>query len=115
MLLKRLAFTLFCTDGDQYQRLLPEIQGTNLSLKILPLLTRLFYISLYYTEKLSESLRLAQSWPSVQAQVFLCFRVLLLRISQQHVTSLWPSVIAETVQVLSQLEHELRRDTEEFR
>lgn len=27
MLLKRLAFTLFCTDGDQYQRLLPEIQG----------------------------------------------------------------------------------------
>lgn len=66
-------------------------------------------------EKLSESLRLAQSWPSVQAQVFLCFRVLLLRTSQQHVTSLWPSVIAEMVQVLSQLEHELRRDTEEFR
>ena len=54
-------------------------------------------------------------WPSVQAQVFLCFRVLLLRTSQQHVTSLWPSVIAETVQVLSQLEHELRRETEEFR
>ena len=26
-LLKRLAFTLFCTDGDQYQRFLPEIQG----------------------------------------------------------------------------------------
>lgn len=66
-------------------------------------------------EKLSESLRLSQSWPSVQAQVFLCFRVLLLKISQQHVTSLWPSVIAETVQVLSQLEHELRRETEEFR
>ena len=28
MLLKRLAFTLFCTDGDQYQRLLPDIQGS---------------------------------------------------------------------------------------
>uniref|UniRef100_A0A0P5JMF4 Dopey-1 n=1 Tax=Daphnia magna TaxID=35525 RepID=A0A0P5JMF4_9CRUS len=92
LFLKRLAFTLFCTDGDQYQRFLPDIQ-----------------------EKLSESLRLAQSWPSVQAQVFLCFRVLLLKTSQQHVTSLWPSVVAETVQVLSQLEHELRRDTEEFR
>ena len=92
MLLKRLAFALFCTDGDQYQRFLPDIQ-----------------------EKLSESLRLGQSWPAVQAQVFLCFRVLLLRTGQQHVTSLWPSVIAETVQVLAQLEHELRRESDEFR
>lgn len=29
LLLKRLAFTLFCTDGDQYQRFLPDIQGSN--------------------------------------------------------------------------------------
>ena len=27
MLLKRLAFALFCTDGDQYQRYIPDIQG----------------------------------------------------------------------------------------
>ena len=27
MLLKRLAFTLFCTEGDQYQKYLPDIQG----------------------------------------------------------------------------------------
>ena len=27
LLLKRMAFTLFCTDGDQYQRFLPDIQG----------------------------------------------------------------------------------------
>ena len=93
-LLKRLAFALYCTDGDQFQRHLPDIQ-----------------------EKLSESLRLAQTWawPSVQAQVFLCFRVLLLRTGPQHVASLWPSVVAELVQVLCQLEHELRRDSEEFR
>ena len=70
---------------------------------------------LILAEKLSESLRLAQPWPTVQAQVFLCFRVLLLRTSHQHVTSLWPSVITETVQVLSQMEHELRRESDEFR
>ena len=58
---------------------------------------------------------MGQSWPSVQAQVFLNFRVLLLRTCHQHVTSLWPSIIAETVQVLAQLEHELRRESEEFR
>lgn len=55
-------------------------------------------------------MRLYQTWPALQAQVFLCFRVLLLRLSHHHVTSLWPSVIAETVQVLSHLEIELRRD-----
>lgn len=27
MLLKRLAFVLFATEGDQYQRYLPDIQG----------------------------------------------------------------------------------------
>ena len=74
-----------------------------------------FRCLLFFAEKLSESLRLAQTWPAVQAQVFLCFRVLLLRTSQLHVTSLWPSVIAETVTVLAQLEHELRRESEEFR
>ncbi len=32
MLLKRLAFTLFCTEGDQYQRYLPDIQGLSFCL-----------------------------------------------------------------------------------
>ena len=113
MLLKRLAFTLFCTEGDQYQKYLPDIQGERHSQ------TSIIYSHLISVEccaeKLSESLRLAQSWPAVQAQAFLCFRVLLLRTSQQHVTSLWPSVITETVTVLAQLEHELRRESEEFR
>ncbi|KAL5009879.1 hypothetical protein ScPMuIL_012184 [Solemya velum] len=72
-MLKRLAFTIFCSEPDQYQKSVPEIQ-----------------------ERLSESLRLPHV-PSVIAQVFLCFRVLLLRISPQHLTSMWPTIITEMV------------------
>ncbi|XP_037079103.1 LOW QUALITY PROTEIN: protein dopey-1-like [Pollicipes pollicipes] len=90
-LLKRLAFVVFCSDEDQYQPHLPEIQ-----------------------EKLAESLRLPQVAPSIQSAVLLCFRVLLLRMSQRHVVSLWPSIITEMVQVFLQMEHQLSMETEEF-
>jgi hypothetical protein len=66
-------------------------------------------------ERLADSLRLPQVVPSVQAQVFLCFRVLLLRMSPQHVTSLWPIIVSEMVQVFLHIEQELSTDTEEFR
>ncbi|ELU14591.1 hypothetical protein CAPTEDRAFT_134195 [Capitella teleta] len=90
-LLKRLSFTVFCSDLDQYQRSMPEIQ-----------------------ERLSDSLRL-QSVPSVQAQVFLCFRVLIMRVSPHHLTSLWPTIITELVQVLLQIEQELSPEMEDSR
>lgn len=35
--------------------------------------------------------------PAVSAQMFLMFRVLLLRISSQHLTSLWPIMVTELV------------------
>ncbi|UYV67369.1 DOPEY1 [Cordylochernes scorpioides] len=89
-LLKRLAFIVFCSELDQYQRYMPDIQ-----------------------EKLSESLRLGQG-TAVQSQVFLCFRVLLLRMSSHHITSLWPVLITELVQVFLQIEHELCTNSEEF-
>uniref|UniRef100_A0A336MVF5 CSON006549 protein n=1 Tax=Culicoides sonorensis TaxID=179676 RepID=A0A336MVF5_CULSO len=91
MLLKRLAFVIFCSEFDQYHKYMPEIQ-----------------------EQLANSLRLPQMVPSVQAAVFLCFRVLLLRLSPDHVTSLWPTIIAEMVQVFLAIEQELMTDTEEF-
>ncbi|XP_059613480.1 protein dopey-1 homolog isoform X2 [Phlebotomus argentipes] len=90
-LLKRLAFVIFCSELDQYHKYMPEIQ-----------------------EQLANSLRLEKVVPSVQAAVFLCFRVLLLRMSPDHVTSLWPIIIAEMVQVLLSIEQELKTDTEEF-
>ena len=51
------------------------------------------------TERLAESLRVPQA-PSVMAQVFLCFRVLILRVSPQHLTSMWPTIITELVSTL---------------
>lgn len=49
-----------------------------------------------FSERLVESLRLPQV-PILHAQVFLFFRVLLLRMSPQHLTSLWPTMITELV------------------
>ncbi|KAM8847355.1 protein DOP1A isoform 1-T1 [Synchiropus picturatus] len=86
MLLKRLAFTIYSSEVDQYQKYLPDIQ-----------------------ERLVESLRLPQV-PILHAQVFLFFRVLLLRMSPQHLTSLWPTMITELVQVFLLMEQELMAD-----
>ncbi|XP_012276640.1 protein dopey-1 homolog isoform X2 [Orussus abietinus] len=90
-LLKRLAFVILCSEMDQYHKYMPTIQ-----------------------ERLADSLRLPQVIPSIQAQVFLCFRVLLLRMSPQHATSLWPVIVSELVQVFLHIEQELSTDTEEF-
>uniref|UniRef100_A0A8C5WDK4 DOP1 leucine zipper like protein A n=1 Tax=Leptobrachium leishanense TaxID=445787 RepID=A0A8C5WDK4_9ANUR len=86
MLLKRLAFAIFSSEIDQYQKFLPDIQ-----------------------ERLVDSLRLPQV-PTLHSQVFLFFRVLLLRMSPQHLTSLWPTMITELVQVCLLMEQELTAD-----
>eukprot|EP00090_Calanus_glacialis_P040879 TRINITY_DN7157_c0_g1_i15.p1 TRINITY_DN7157_c0_g1~~TRINITY_DN7157_c0_g1_i15.p1 ORF type:complete len:885 (-),score=268.55 TRINITY_DN7157_c0_g1_i15:207-2777(-) len=91
LLLKRLAWVIFCSDIDQYQRQMPDI-----------------------TDRLSECLRSVPVFPLVQAAVFLCFRVILLRMSAVHVTFLWPVIITEMVVVFSGLEHELNMETPEF-
>ncbi|XP_042903309.1 protein DOP1A isoform X2 [Parasteatoda tepidariorum] len=89
-LLKRLAFVIFCSEVDQYQKYMPDIQ-----------------------ERLTESLRMSHV-PIVQAHIFLCFRVLLIRMTPHHVTSLWPVIITEMVQVFTQIEYDLCVDSEEF-
>ncbi|KAK2508368.1 hypothetical protein MC885_011605 [Smutsia gigantea] len=73
MLLKRQAFAVFSGELDQYHLYLPLIQ-----------------------ERLTDNLRVGQT-PIVAAQMFLFFRVLLLRISPQHLTSLWPIMVSELV------------------
>ncbi|XP_059824837.1 protein dopey-2 isoform X1 [Hypanus sabinus] len=83
MLLKRQAFAIFSGEVDQYHLYLPLIQ-----------------------ERLTETLRVGMS-PVVTAQMFLAFRVLLTRISPQHLTSLWPIMVTELVQVFIQLEEDL--------
>ena len=113
LLLKRLAFVIFCSDVDQYQKQMPEIQGITVSktCRIDTLITLHFF----FVERLAESLRTIPTSPSVQSAVFLCFRVILIRMSPQHVTSLWPLIITEMVQIFSYLEQELSTDSDEWR
>uniref|UniRef100_A0A3Q2YLX1 DOP1 leucine zipper like protein B n=1 Tax=Hippocampus comes TaxID=109280 RepID=A0A3Q2YLX1_HIPCM len=82
MLLKRQAFAMFSGELDQYHLYLPLIQ------------------------RLTEALRMNPS-PAVSAQIFLMFRVLLLRISCQHLTSLWPIMVTELIRIFARLEKAL--------
>ncbi|XP_041877230.1 protein dopey-2 [Corvus kubaryi] len=88
MLLKRQAFAVFSGEIDQYHLYLPLIQ-----------------------ERLTENLRVGQT-SLVAAQMFLFFRVLLLRISPQHLTSLWPIMVTELIQTFLQLEEDLTEEEE---
>ncbi|VBB30267.1 unnamed protein product [Acanthocheilonema viteae] len=85
--LKRLAFIVLSSELGQYQAQLPDIQ-----------------------ERLSDNLRLSQV-PIVHAQVFLCYRVLLIRQKPQHLVSMWPSMVTELVHVLLQIEQQLSGTT----
>uniref|UniRef100_A0A8D1D2K5 DOP1 leucine zipper like protein B n=2 Tax=Sus scrofa TaxID=9823 RepID=A0A8D1D2K5_PIG len=91
MLLKRQAFAVFSGELDQYHLYLPLIQ-----------------------ERLTDNLRVGQT-SIVAAQMFLFFRVLLLRISPQHLTSLWPIMVSELIQTFIQLEEDLKEDDESLR
>ncbi|XP_060944174.1 protein dopey-2 isoform X2 [Limanda limanda] len=86
MLLKRQAFAMFSGELDQYHPYLPLIQ-----------------------ERLTEALRTNPS-PAVSAQMFLMFRVLLLRISSQHLTCLWPIMVTELIRIFARLEKSLHPD-----
>uniref|UniRef100_A0A8B9GMA1 DOP1 leucine zipper like protein B n=1 Tax=Astyanax mexicanus TaxID=7994 RepID=A0A8B9GMA1_ASTMX len=56
--------------------------------------------------RLTENLRVGQT-PAMAAQMFLMFRVLLLRISPQHLTSLWPIMVTELIRIYARLEKTL--------
>uniref|UniRef100_A0A0N5B8J6 Dopey_N domain-containing protein n=1 Tax=Strongyloides papillosus TaxID=174720 RepID=A0A0N5B8J6_STREA len=81
--LKRLAFVVLSSGMDQYAVNLPDIQ-----------------------ERLSDNLKISQV-PTIHAQVFTCYRVLLIRLKPTNFVSMWPSMITELVQVLLQIENQL--------
>uniref|UniRef100_A0A0K0E6R9 Dopey_N domain-containing protein n=1 Tax=Strongyloides stercoralis TaxID=6248 RepID=A0A0K0E6R9_STRER len=81
--LKRLAFVVLSSGMDQYAVNLPDIQ-----------------------ERLSDNLKISQV-PMIHAQVFTCYRVLLIRLKPTNFVSMWPSMITELVQVLLQIENQL--------
>mmetsp|Transcript_12924 Transcript_12924/g.51598 ORF Transcript_12924/g.51598 Transcript_12924/m.51598 type:complete len:1773 (-) Transcript_12924:44-5362(-) len=69
--IKRIAFVLLAGEMDQYSLYVPHIQ-----------------------EKLIEALKLSQA-SSVYEQVFLCMRVLLIRMSGKRLTTFWPTIVTE--------------------
>ncbi|XP_014250328.1 protein dopey-1 homolog isoform X1 [Cimex lectularius] len=90
-LLKRLAFVLYCGENDQFHNNMSDIQ-----------------------ERLADCVKTPQLAPNLHAQVFLCFRVLLLRMSPSVIMPLWPIIISEILQVMIILEQHLSTDYEEF-
>ena len=89
MLLKRLTFAIYASDKDQHSGHSPEI-----------------------LECITDLLKLPQILV-LQTQMFLLFRVLVLRMSNRNLMSFWPIIITELMQVFLQLEQELASETEE--
>lgn len=71
--IRRLSYSIFCGEKNRYLVQLPAIQ-----------------------EKVVELLR-AQVSDIVHCEVYLCLRVLLCRIGNQHLSSFWPIILAELV------------------
>lgn len=82
LMLRRLSFGVFSSESNQYQSFLPEMQ-----------------------ERLAECLRMPQV-PVLHEQVFLFFRVLLIRMSD-NMTSIWPMIISEMIHVFMLMESDL--------
>ncbi|SPQ96749.1 unnamed protein product (mitochondrion) [Plasmodiophora brassicae] len=76
--LKRLTFMIHAGRVDQYARYLPTI-----------------------VEKLVESLKLEDASP-LHAQVLFCIRILIVRVSPEHLTLIWPVVLMEIISVLDE-------------
>ncbi|KAF9918461.1 hypothetical protein BX616_008681 [Lobosporangium transversale] len=77
LMLRRLTFVIWCGAVDQYLPQLPNIQ-----------------------EKLVELLKLS-STEQVHPEIYLCLRVLLCRISNQHLNNFWPVLLTELIQIFN--------------
>jgi len=73
--MKRISFILFAGEMDQYAPFLQPIQ-----------------------EKILEALKLVHA-PGVYEQVFLCLRVLILRISAKRFANFWPHILSEMMRI----------------
>lgn len=83
LLIRKLAFVIFCSEDGYYDKYLVEIQ-----------------------EQLTIHLKYSSN-SSVESSLLFCFRVLLMKLSAQSMMSLWPIVIAELVQVFLLIEESL--------
>lgn len=74
--LRRLSFVLLAAERNHHLNSLPSIQ-----------------------EKLVEILRTTVVSPRVHSEVYVCLRVLMCRISPQHLANFWPVILAELLRV----------------
>ncbi|WVQ94532.1 hypothetical protein IAU59_001611 [Kwoniella sp. CBS 9459] len=74
--LRRLTFIVLAAERNHYLTQLPAIQ-----------------------ERLVEMLRSSAVSPTVHSEVYLCLRVLMCRISPQHLTNFWPVILAELLRI----------------
>ncbi len=88
MLIKRFAFVVYSSEKNQSNRHSPAI-----------------------FECISDLLKLPQI-PVLHTQMFLFFRVILIRLSKKNLMTFWPTIMSELIQVLLQLEHDLSVDIE---
>ncbi|KAF9430127.1 hypothetical protein BGZ94_008233 [Podila epigama] len=77
LMLRRLTFVIWSGTMDQYLPQLPNIQ-----------------------EKLVELLKLSSN-EQVHPEIYLCLRVLLCRISNQHLNNFWPVLLTELIQLFN--------------
>ncbi|KAK0564187.1 hypothetical protein OC844_001830 [Tilletia horrida] len=84
--MRRLSYVIFTSTRDHFLTQLPSIQ-----------------------EKVVDIMRAKAAEP-VQAEVYLCMRVLLCRFSQQHLAPFWPVLLTELMRLLDSLTEELPAD-----
>jgi len=89
MNMRRMSYILLCGEKNQFLTSLPTIQ-----------------------EKLVDTLK-NTSAPVVQAEVYLCVRVLMCRLSQHNLDSFWPVILSEMYRLLEQTMIEIPSDGSE--
>ncbi|EAL17745.1 hypothetical protein CNBL2580 [Cryptococcus deneoformans B-3501A] len=88
--LRRLSLILLAAERNHYLGLLPAIQ-----------------------ERLVEMLRSGNVSARVHSEVYLCLRVLMCRISPQHLTNFWPVILAELLRIFERTLDEPPEDESE--
>lgn len=88
--LRRLSLVIYAGEIDHYLTHLPSVQ-----------------------ERLVDILRSASVTPKVHAEVYLCLRVIMCRISAQHLTNFWPVILSELLRLFEDIMDEPPEDGSE--
>ncbi|KAJ9093061.1 hypothetical protein QFC21_006554 [Naganishia friedmannii] len=85
--IRRLSLLLFAAETNHYLIQLPHIQ-----------------------ERLVEILRTPVAYPAINAEVYLCLRIMLCRFSSQQLTNFWPMILSELIKIFESAMEDLPKD-----